>query len=169
MILESLHTRRLLMFGQIALQRERLPTSSTHIWLLRRMRLRMRAQIGFIGKCLITQCTTKRLLSRVRPNMTLQQPRATESLTTIRACASLVMRAHVHTESGHADVDLVTMRTLARLFVCNVTVDLFVTRKVARCAVLFATYIACVNIAHAQSVKYFVNEIVEAIEVDIWW
>lgn len=80
----------------------------------------------------------------VRANVSLEQPRSREALAAVVALAALVVRAHVHGEGGHADVELVAVGAAARLFVRRAPVRLAVTREIARRAVPLAAVRALV-------------------------
>ena len=127
----------------------------------------MRAQVRLVGKRFGTETTSERLLPSVSANVTLKQPRSAEALAAVRACAALVMRAHVHTEGRHTNVDFLAVRTFARLFVVHVAVYLLVSRQVAGCTVLLATLATRVHVTDAKTVENFVNKVVQMIEVYI--
>ena len=127
----------------------------------------MRAQVRLVGKRLGTQTTSERLLASVSANVTLKQPRSAEALAAVGACAALVVRAHVHTERRHTDVDFLAVRTLARFFVVHVAVYLLVSRQVAGRTVLLATLATRVNVTDAKTIENLVNKVVEVIEVYI--
>lgn len=124
---EAPHTGRLLVLGEITLQRERFAATRASERLFGRVRLNMRAQVGFVGERFAAFRTVERFLPGVRAHVALQQPRSAEPLAAKRADAALAMRAHVHAVGGHGDVDLVAMRALARLAVRRVAMRLLVT------------------------------------------
>lgn len=53
----------------------------------------------------------------MRPDVTLEQPRAREALAAGRTLAALVVRAHVHRVRRHRDVHLGAVRATAGLLV----------------------------------------------------
>ena len=155
------------MLREVAFQRERFAAARANVRFFCRVRLHMRAQVRLVCKRLGTQTTSERLLASVSANVTLKQPRSAEALAAVRACAALVVRAHVHAEGRHADVDFLTVRAFARLFVVHVAVYLLVSRQVAGCTVLLATLATRVHVTDAKTVENLVNKVVEVIEVDI--
>lgn len=94
-------------------------TSSSAVYLRVRMGLNVRSQVAFVGKRLLASrvAALERPLSRVRADVTLKQPRTREGLSTVRTLAVLVVRAHVHAERRHRDINFITYRTPACLFV----------------------------------------------------
>ena len=135
--------------------------------LLRRVRLHVRAQVRFVRKRFRALAAFEWLFSRVRADVSLEQPRAREPLAAVRTRATLGVCTHVHAEGWHADVHLLAVRTLARFLVVRVAMNLTVTCKVARCAVLLAARDACVNVTSAEVLEDAFNEFVELVEVDI--
>lgn len=89
------------------------------MWFGVRVRLNVGTQIGLVRERFAADAALERFLARVRAYVTLQQPWPREAFAAILALAALVMGAHVHRECRHRDVDLLAVRTVARLLVHN--------------------------------------------------
>lgn len=98
----------------------------------------MGAQVRLVGKRLSTLGAFKGLLPRVGPDVSLEQPRATEPFPAVWTSAALIVRAHMHAVSWRGDVQLIAVWALAGLFVVGTSVRLSVPGQVARCAVRLA-------------------------------
>ena len=79
------------MLVQVALQRECLVTLLTNVRLDGRMRLDMRAKVGFVGEGLSALRARERTLARVRADVTLEKPRSAEALSADMTLASELM------------------------------------------------------------------------------
>jgi hypothetical protein len=134
------HAGWFLVFVEVALQRKCLSTSTADVGFFVGMGLDVSTEIWLIGECLGTDWTLERLLSCVRPNVTLQKPRSAETLTAEWALAALVMGAHVHTVCWHGDVYLLAVWAFPRLLVAEASMRLAMTCKVAGRTVSFATH-----------------------------
>ena len=84
------------MFGQQRHPRESLVTVSATVLLDVTVRLQVRAQVRPIGKAPPTHVTRERLLTGVRAQVTLKQPRSRESFAADLAFARQRVRANVH-------------------------------------------------------------------------
>lgn len=101
-----LHAGRVLVLVQVGLEGEGLAAAGTRVGLCVRVRLDVRPQVRLVRECLLADVTLERLLTCVRPDVTLEQPRARKTLATGRTLAALVVRAHMHRVRRHRDVHL---------------------------------------------------------------
>lgn len=144
------HTRRLLVFVQIAFQGECLAAAPADVRFVGGMGLDVGTEVGLVGEGLAALLTVKGLFSRVRSDVTLEQPRTTESLPTVWTFTTLVVRAHVHAVCRHGYVHFFTMRALAGLLVVDAPVRLSMTCQVAGCAVSLSTLRAHVRLMYIE-------------------
>lgn len=72
-------------------------------------------------------------------NVSLEQPWPGEALATVMTLTTLRVRANVHRVSGHRDVELVAVRTLASLLVGHTAMYLAVAGEIRGRAVVLAT------------------------------
>lgn len=134
-----LHAGRVLVFVQIGLEREGFSAAGTRVGLRVRVRLDVRSQVRLVRKRLLADVTLERLLTCVRPDVTLEQPRAREALAAGRTLAALVVRAHVHRVRRHRDVHLGAVRATAGLLVLERSMCLPMPGQIRRSRVLLST------------------------------
>ena len=108
----SSHTRRFLMFVEVTFESKGFATASTYVWLVCRVCLNVRTQVGLVSERLVTLRATEGLLARVCTNMALEEPGSGEPLATIGTLTALIVCPYVHAVGRHGDVDLVTVRAL---------------------------------------------------------
>jgi len=69
------HARRLFVLVQVAAQRKRLATTTTDVRLVCAVSLNVSTQVRLVGERLAAVWAAERLLSGMRADMALQQPR----------------------------------------------------------------------------------------------
>ena len=136
------HAAAFLVLVEVALEGEALVASLADEGLLGRVGLHVRAQVGLVGKGFGADVAFERLLSRVRANVSLKEPRTRESLAAaVRAFASLGMRLDVHRKGRDGDVDFVAVWAFPGVsFVGGSAVNLAMARQVGGRGILFAAF-----------------------------
>lgn len=110
------------------------------------VRLHVSPQIGSVGEGLAAMGASVRLLTRVRPQMALQQPRPGEGFVANVAFVAEVMGEEMHGERRHGHVDLVAMRALLSALGVQVPMSLLVAREIGGCGVRFTAFVARVSL-----------------------
>jgi len=101
--------------------------------------LHVRTQVRAVGKSFAAMRASVRLLSGVRPEVALQQPRPAEHLSAHVTRVRQLVRQLVHRECGHADIRLTAhVAPLGRLRV-QAPVRLLVPGQIRRRGVPFST------------------------------
>jgi len=103
-------------FGQQRHSGEGLAAGLTRVALDVRVRLQMSPQVGPVRKGARAVRAAERLLPRVGPDVTLQEPRPREGLSAEHTLARQRVRSDVHLQGPQADVDLVAVLAAERLF-----------------------------------------------------
>lgn len=89
------------MLVQVGLESEGLSTAGARVRLGVGVRLDVRSKVRFIRERLLADATLERLLTCVRSDVTLKQPRTRKALAAGGALAALVVRADVHRVCRH--------------------------------------------------------------------
>ncbi len=106
--------------------------------------LHVSSQVGSIGKLFPAVSTAERLLTGVRPHVSLQQPRPGESLAAHITLVTEAVCENMHGKGGSADIFLVTnMAGLGGLSI-QLVVSLLVPGQVGACGKIFATLLALI-------------------------
>jgi len=122
---------------QVGLQCERLSALAAGVRLVIGVGLCVSPQVALVSKSLIALVARERLLSRVRPDVALQQPGSGEGFSTERALAALSVGAEVHCQGSGRRVLLGAVG--ASLQTDLWLVGLSVTCQVAAAAVALST------------------------------
>ena len=126
-------TARLLVLGEVTLQSKLFAASVAAKGLDVAVSLDVSPQVALVRKTLAALVTVVRLLSRVGPDVALEQPGAGEGLATEGALAARGVGPHVHVQGGGAAVLLVTVAALLHVQVR--LVSLSVPRQVGAAGV----------------------------------
>ena len=113
----------LLVFGEIGLQGELLPTPGTTEGLHIAVSLHVSPQIALVGKALSTLSAAEWFLSSVSPDVTLEEPGPGERFPTERTLAACSVSPHVHTQGGWAAVLLAAVRAVLHVRVRSVALS----------------------------------------------
>ena len=124
--------------------RKCLGTLDTAVFLDIAVCLHVSAQIGAIGKGARTHLTLERLLARVRPNVTLQQPRPAKALAAYFALTGQRVRAYVHLECTQRRVRLLAVLAREVLLHLSTTVELAMLGETAERRIALAAAVALV-------------------------
>ena len=76
------------------------------------MCLEVGPQVGLVREALLTDGAAVGLLPGVGPHVSLQQPRAGESLATNLAVVTSCVGPHMHRESWHRDINLIKRNSI---------------------------------------------------------
>ena len=130
------------MFVQVRLEGETLVADGAPKALDRRVRLHVGAKVRPVGERLEALVARVRLLSRVRPDVTLQQPRSRERLRAYGAHMLAPMRQQVHRQRRLRHVSLAARRARLGAARLDGAMRLLVARQVRRCGVVSAAFVA---------------------------
>ena len=123
---------------------ESLPAGFAAVLLDFRVGLQVCAEVGPVGKRSLAVRARKGLLTSVRADVSLEQPRTRESLPAELALARESMSPDVHFECAEGHVFLVAVLAVEGFLVLRVAVELSVLAEPAECRVLFAAIRAVV-------------------------
>ena len=96
------------------------------------MRLHMSSQIGTIRKRSRAYITLKRLLTRMSPHMTLQQPRTTKTFTTYFTLTRKRMSPYMHFERAQRRICFLTIFTRKMFKHLSATMKLFMVGQASK-------------------------------------
>lgn len=130
------------MLVQVGLECEAFVAAFARVVLEGRVRLHVGAQVGAVGERFAAVGARKWLLSGVRPHVALQEPGSAEGLAAYGALVLQVVGQHVHGQSWHGHVQLVTGWTLPGLLTVQATVRLLVSAQIGGRGVRLATLAA---------------------------
>ncbi len=105
------------MLGEERHTRKRLAARLARVALHVRMGLEMSAQVGAVGEGARAVLAREGFLARVRPDVTLKEPRSREGLATQKALAGQRVRPDVHLEGAQRNVNLFAVLAAKGLFV----------------------------------------------------
>lgn len=118
---------RLQVLVQVRLEGECFVTSRALEVLVDRVRLHVRSQVAPVRKRFAAVGASVRLLAGVRSQVTLQQPRSREELSTHTAAVRQLMSEDVHRQSGHRNISFAACVTLLRRLRVETAMSLLVT------------------------------------------
>lgn len=133
---------RLLVFVEVRLESETLVADGAPKTLGRRVRLHVGAQVRSVSERLEALVARVRLLSRVRPDVTLQQPRSRERLRAYGTYVLPPVRQQMHRQRRHRHVRLAARRATLGAARLDGTMRLLVARQVRRCGVVSVALVA---------------------------
>lgn len=109
------------------------------------MGLHVRPQIRAVGERARTNVALERFFARVRPHVSLQQPRPAEALAAYLTLARERVRPYVHFERAQRRVRLLAILAREMLLYLRAAVKLLVLGQTAECGIALAAPIALVS------------------------